>query len=217
MKRRLLTILAVVSLVACLIVCVFWVRSYFVIDRATFASDRLGRAVSGGGGVFLESLQLVSQKGSWRDKTMPVTRTVENYADWRDKSHAARTGTAAPRVWESRTYDRAALMKDAWGPEVNLAIPQLTRIEVLRERTFMNTDGSLIADSLVGPRLWVPYWVLFAVTAFLPGYRLFSYARRSRRSRRNLCPGCGYDLRATPERCPECGANPATAGASKRG
>ena len=53
--------------------------------------------------------------------------------------------------------------------------------------------------------LWMPTAVLVApaLTSVLHrGYRRWS---RHASRRRGLCPKCGYDLRATPDHCPECG------------
>jgi hypothetical protein len=51
----------------------------------------------------------------------------------------------------------------------------------------------------------VPYWPALAATS-VPALRVVvRIVRRWRRARRGLCPGCGYDLRAAGDRCPECG------------
>jgi hypothetical protein len=55
----------------------------------------------------------------------------------------------------------------------------------------------------------VPAWVPLLLLAVLPLSRL----ARMRKGRSGVCPACGYDLRATPERCPECGRAAGGAGA----
>ena len=55
---------------------------------------------------------------------------------------------------------------------------------------------------------YAPIALLFILSASLPAWRLNSRLRRNRRTGKGLCPICNYDLRATPDRCPECGMVP---------
>jgi hypothetical protein len=66
------------------------------------------------------------------------------------------------------------------------------------------TPGAIVFELLA-----IPNWWIAVATAILPGLALLARWRRRRRTLPGLCPHCGYDLRATPDRCPECGAIPA--------
>jgi hypothetical protein len=48
-------------------------------------------------------------------------------------------------------------------------------------------------------------WCLLLAMAAPLYPRAFDLARRRVRNRAGRCTSCGYDLRASPERCPECG------------
>jgi len=52
----------------------------------------------------------------------------------------------------------------------------------------------------------VPLYAVVLVSLILPGMAVRRVLRERKRKRVGLCPTCGYDLRASPQRCPECGA-----------
>ena len=72
--------------------------------------------------------------------------------------------------------------------------------------------GGLSLGRVAGSRtyLTLPAWLTLPATAALPGLWAARWRRRRRAARAGSCSRCGYDLRATPGRCPECGTEAPT-------
>jgi len=68
-------------------------------------------------------------------------------------------------------------------------------------------NRELIDRNVNGWGLIFPDWSLCIAGLLFPTFWLLRRHRliASRRTRQGLCPACGYDLRASPTRCPECG------------
>jgi hypothetical protein len=71
----------------------------------------------------------------------------------------------------------------------------------------LDTNQVLQAFAERTTMVMVPHWAILAATSVLPAWSIVSTRRRRLALEQGRCARCGYDLRATPGRCPECGAD----------
>jgi hypothetical protein len=65
-----------------------------------------------------------------------------------------------------------------------------------------------LGDDGATPTITFPHWAACAISLVLPAIWGWKRHRRRTRTKQGCCAACGYDLRATPDRCPECGTVP---------
>jgi len=179
MTRWLLNVLALLSLLLCVAVCALWMRSYSVVDRIRvgyWGYHPLPRHPEAVAG---QCAVLVRY---------PAGSNVSVYYDVclgsPRNAYAVRPGRGGSR-WVHDTIDLHP-------PRSAASAESVAGFSLRRGQSFIDVR--------------IPDYALLCATAVMPAFVGTWRARRRRRVVAGLCRHCGYDLRATPDRCPECGA-----------
>jgi hypothetical protein len=174
--RILLKTFVIVSAVLCAAACGFWVRSHMVRDYA-FMWTPWPASASG-----QRTIRIDADSGGGQ---LEVSWKVSSAAE---REQVAQRNDLARRSVYHQTFPEVP-------PMYARSLPP-TAWNALGFKQFSGPTHSSMA---------VPYWSLVLLTAPAPLARALTIARRRRRIKAGLCAECGYDLRATPDRCPECG------------
>jgi hypothetical protein len=93
-------------------------------------------------------------------------------------------------------HERSGLRRFRAPPDWHIAGFAYRRVS----NTVTNTYGSV---TQIARDVEIPYWFFLFAFLSLPSWWFLKWRSRARPA--GFCAQCGYDLRATPQQCPECG------------
>jgi hypothetical protein len=191
-RRRLVALFALLTLVLLTATLALWVRSYRHHDQlAIYKQTRLAGEFRGN--IRLRTTQIRSSAGGLGVFTWTQLHTDEHpastpphavHASWEDMRVRPDHPWTAPLFWGPGTRARR------WGIGVQHHTYPITTSPPF------NTHRTTVV---------LPYWAISLPLATPLLLITLRAARRHHRLARQKCPTCAYDLRATPDRCPECG------------
>ncbi len=203
--RRLAALVTIFSALVCLAALTLWIRGHYARDGLWYSTDTMRYSIhSYRGRVWFwklsiaptpsasvwgtplrmsTGLQIDSVNDSWYAPFVGKVKSINVEKDFVD---------APSQAWGATVVDKNCLgfryvHTDNWLPKAQLQWGYPTA----RSRA-----------------MFVPHWAIVISTAILPFIAGRRFARNRKRRRDNLCSQCGYDLCATPGRCPECGHEP---------
>ena len=179
MRGRLFNVAVAVSLALCVATCAMWARTYIVTDYVSWHGVGTFKDAPADRAWFVSTGRggLLMQ---WLDKPLgPGGQPPERSWRWHtDTPMPIGGGAHLSHLWQRRGF------------------------------TYRN-DGAMSRGGTMGHHyVAAPIWFIALITAVLPAFWLTQFQRRRtlrRRAGENRCMSCGYDLRGTPDRCPECG------------
>lgn len=180
MRRWTYHLLASVSLLICVGMAVLWIRSYFAYDDLLYKSSIAAHAGERRTGVesqagFLIFYHSVNDQGF-------TSSGIREVGYWITYSAALEPGLPSP-------LDAVDHRFAGFG----------YKSEVIAGRS-----GG-VRTAYNNTQVMIPFWFLVALFSLVPARWMWRRRRDRSRRRAGSCRHCGYDLRATPDRCPECG------------